>query len=314
MRSARVRRIALQVVLAVAGALLLARVFAGADWAGTCRVLSSAGPAVALALVPFGVALLLDTSAVIGVARAAELDVRAGAALGVRVVSEALHFGAPGGVVASEAAAVALFARIGLTTHEATAVVARRKQLVMRAHGAYLAIGAGLGAGALATIGKALGGRAPLPWLVLASAVVPVAMSIALGFAMRRQAAFARTKRVPHLTALSTFVFLAAWLVESAETAVILRLAGIPLPMASVLAVETAISLARSAVAFVPGGLGVQDLGYATALAALGVPRDHAAAFVLLKRGKELAWIALGFAVSALVASRRKRVAQKQPA
>jgi hypothetical protein len=53
-----------------------------------------------------------------------------------------LHFGAPGGVVASEAASIALYAkRCGLETHEATVIAARRKQLVMRAHAAYLALG-----------------------------------------------------------------------------------------------------------------------------------------------------------------------------
>ncbi len=67
--------------------------------------------------------------------------------------------------------------------------------------------------------------------------------------------------------------------------------------MGAVVAVESGLSLARSAVAFMPGGLGVQDMGYATALAALGTTHETAAAFVILKRAKEIVWIAIGFAV-----------------
>jgi hypothetical protein len=47
----------------------------------------------------------------------------------------------------------------------------------------------------------------------------------------------------------------------------------------------------------VPAGLGVQDTGYVLCLRALAVP-DAAtvgAAFVLLKRGKDLFWVLLGF-------------------
>ncbi len=310
----RPARWALRVTLAAGAAALLARAFAGVDWDATWRVLVSAGPAAPLALVPFGVALLLDTSGVLLVARSAGMPLAGGAALAVRVVGEALHFSAPGGVVASEAAVVALYTKTcGLETREAMCVVARRKQLVMRAHAAYLALGASVGAGALAVLARSASPRAHLAWLVLASAAIPLTLSIAVGFGMKRAkalgATFARFAG-GHLGALATLSFLAAWLVESVETAIVLRIAGIPMPMTSVLAVEAALSLARSAVAFLPGGLGVQDLGYAAALGALGVPHDRVAAFVLLKRAKELAWIGIGFAVSALV-TRSSRAARR---
>jgi hypothetical protein len=50
-------------------------------------------------------------------------------------------------------------------------------------------------------------------------------------------------------------------------------------------------------VAFVvPAGIGIQDLGYALFLRALAVPNasEVAAAFTLLKRGKELLLVTLG--------------------
>jgi hypothetical protein len=288
----------LHVFLGCAGAALLVRAFAGLDWAATLRAIASAGPVVLVALVPFGVAIAFDALACHALSglRATDLFV-------VRVVTEALHFGAPGGVVASEAAAIALYTkRLGLGAKTATAIAVRRKQLVMRSHAAYLALGAlasgfplfGGEASALATFHP----RAPL--LVLGSAAIPLAMSFAVG------ACFARVTNTRQLPApRATFFFFCAWLSEALETALIAHVVGARLSLPAVIAVECAISLARSAVAFVPGGLGVQDLGYTTALAALGVPHETAAAFALMKRAKEVAWIAAGFAVSSLIRDRR---------
>ncbi len=65
------------------------------------------------------------------------------------------------------------------------------------------------------------------------------------------------------------------------------------------MAFDTALQLARVMIVPVPGGLGIQDFGYVLCLRALDV-RDAAtvgAAFVLLKRGKEAFWTAVGFAL-----------------
>jgi len=282
----------LHVFLGCAGALLLVRAFAGLDFRATLRAISSAGPLALVALVPFGVAIAFDALAcgALSKLRASDLFV-------VRVVTEALHFGAPGGVVASEAAAIALYTkRLGQSAKAATALAVRRKQLVMRSHAAYLALGALVAAPALVAFHK----RAPL--LVLASAAIPLAMSFFVGACFDR---VTNTRQVPARRA--TFFFFCAWLSEALETAVVAHVVGAQLDLPSVIAVECAISLARSAVAFVPGGLGVQDLGYTTALAALGVPHETAAAFALVKRAKEVAWIAAGFGVSTLIRDRRTK-------
>jgi len=61
--------------------------------------------------------------------------------------------------------------------------------------------------------------------------------------------------------------------------------------------IETALILVRAMAVPVPAGLGVQDTAYVLCLKALGVPdaTTVGAAFVLLKRGKDLFWILLGF-------------------
>ena len=73
------------------------------------------------------------------------------------------------------------------------------------------------------------------------------------------------------------------------------------MPFTTALVVETAIIVVRSVAVPVPAGLGVQDVGYVLCLRALGVPdaTTVATAFVLLKRGKDLFWILVGFAFMA---------------
>jgi uncharacterized membrane protein YbhN (UPF0104 family) len=164
----------------------------------------------------------------------------------------------------------------------------------MRSHAGYLALGALVSAPALVAFHR----RAPL--LVFASAAIPLVASFVVGACFDR----VTNTRLAN-AARATFFFFCAWLSEALETAAVAYVVGARLSFASVIAVECAISLARSAVAFVPGGLGVQDLGYTTALSALGVPHETAVAFALLKRAKEVAWIAAGFGVSTLMRDRR---------
>jgi uncharacterized membrane protein YbhN (UPF0104 family) len=92
-----------------------------------------------------------------------------------------------------------------------------------------------------------------------------------------------------------------AWLLESVEAFVLLRLAGAPLSLIEVLSFEAGLSVLRSAWFFAPAGLGGLDLGYLAVLHALGVPNATAvgAAFLVLKRGREVLWIALGYWVLA---------------
>jgi uncharacterized membrane protein YbhN (UPF0104 family) len=94
----------------------------------------------------------------------------------------------------------------------------------------------------------------------------------------------------------------AGWVVRGVETFLFLGLLGAGVPFTTALVVETAIIVVRSVAVPVPAGLGVQDVGYVLFFKALGVPdaTTVGTAFVLLKRGKDLFWILVGFALLAL--------------
>jgi uncharacterized membrane protein YbhN (UPF0104 family) len=121
-------------------------------------------------------------------------------------------------------------------------------------------------------------------------------------------ATFTRIGARAGTTWAATAAFLGCWLLESIETAIILRLVGAPLDLAFAMAAEVGISLLRSVSNVAPAGLGVQDAGYATLFPAMGLTVDTAAAFVLLKRGKELAWIVAGYTLLAALRRRDRAV------
>jgi uncharacterized membrane protein YbhN (UPF0104 family) len=253
--------------------------------------------------------------------------------LPIRIATEALHLTAPAGfVVADTATAALLDAHCRVSLSKGAILAVARKWLVMRAHAAYIVLGTVCGAAVLTAVSQRfLGGR----WLVAAAgaaALLPLTLSMALGAGFTGRPALARLhgalERLPWATVRGLVArwkggavvadehlarigadpratwsaagwFLGCWIFESIETALVLWLVGGPASLAMALAVEVALSLVRSIGNVAPAGLGLQEAGYATLLTAMGVDVDTAAAFVLLKRGKELVWIGVGYALLA---------------
>jgi uncharacterized membrane protein YbhN (UPF0104 family) len=113
----------------------------------------------------------------------------------------------------------------------------------------------------------------------------------------RTDDALARYFQKPWGLVPSVLLYMLGWFVRSLETFLFLRLLGADAPLTAAMVIETALILVRALAVPVPAGLGVQDLGYVLSLKALGVPDPTTlgAAFVLLKRGKDVFWIAAGF-------------------
>jgi hypothetical protein len=107
----------------------------------------------------------------------------------------------------------------------------------------------------------------------------------------------------------ATLLLLGGWLLETIDTLVILRLLGAPLGFGNVLAFEAGLALVRSLAFFAPAGFGIQDIGYISFLNALALPGGAAlgAAFVLMKRSKELFFIALGGLIFLVLRSVERR-------
>ncbi len=263
------------------------------------------------------------------------------AVLRVRIVSEALSQSIPLGVLFAEGSKPLLLrTRTGVAIPTGAASVAARKYSLVVTQALLLAAIALFGGPAIDRLGARLpGGPATLRVIVAAGAIV-LALSAsasrrALGggaIAERVRGLLARLPLVGSFAARhheefteadvaaaryfrrslgercrSAAPFLLAWCAESLETWFLLRLVGVDLGLGAAFCLEVPLGLLRSVAFFTPAGLGIQDLGYATALASLGVPDATAAAlgFVLLKRCKETLWVAVGYAL--LVSGRPAR-------
>ncbi len=320
---------------------LLAWVLRSADLGRALELVHSLGWRLPLLLLPNLVATLVETSA--WWLSFERLGGRPGflGLLGVRVTCDALLLGLPSGAVVSETLQPYLLKRSCAVPleHGIVASVAR-KFFVVESHGLFLALSTLLAWPLLERDSAARVFRQGLPWLLLLTSLVLVtaASGIVLATAHGRMAnrllrgldrvggrwlgswlqrnapRFERTDE--SLAAffgrdrlrLTTSVALhgCGWFIRSVETWLFLRLVGADVPLAAAMVVETALILVRSAAVPIPAGLGVQDAAYVLCLRALGVPEATTvgAAFVVIKRGKDLFWIAVGFLLLGL--GRRK--------
>ncbi len=271
--------------------------------------------------------------------------------LAVRVMVDALMLGLPSGSVVSETLQPYLLKQhCGVPTELGIVATVARKFFVVVSHGLFLAVATLLAWPLLDADSNATIGRAGLPWLLLATSAALVAASLAgvlatahgrlahrlhrgldrlggrwMGAWLERNALrFRHTddvlsaffRREPAGLVPSIALYLAGWLVRSLETWLFLRLLGVDVPLPAAMVIETALILVRALAVPVPGGLGVQDAGYVLCLRALAVPdaTTVGTAFVLLKRGKDLFWVVLGFVLMGLGRRRSEALPAAPPA
>jgi len=321
------------VLFAIAIAVL-ARMLAAADLPRALALIAAAGPWVFLALAPYAVAVSLDAMGWRRLFAAIGRDAPLASLAGVRVRYDAVASTLPAGTVLAESLTPSW---LPFGIEEGVAGMGARKCSVGIAQSLYLLASFGVGYAALSA-------RAPqLPWVVFGLAIMLLVvfgvtgatlffgrvaarargMLAALPIPRLRAALDARTRAFDSTDAhlqrfaragarpfgVAILFFLGAWLVEALETWLLLWLLGAHLSPLDVLAFEASLSLLRSLVFFAPGGIGFQDMGYMAALSALGVAdaASVGAAFVVLKRGKEIAWAGVGYSLLAASALPRTR-------
>jgi hypothetical protein len=331
---ARLAPIAKSVALILAIGLLV-RTLAAADLARVGALVGRAGGWVALGLLPYVVAVAVDTAAwrvLLGGITHPPWTALAR----VRLRCDAFGATLPGGALIAESIAPSWLRR-WLPLDTGIAAVAGRKCFVGLAEALYILTSFVVGF-------SVLGARAAaLPWVVLGIGVGMLVLfggtSLALAsgsIAARLQATLAALpipglrkwlaaraagfrstderlgalfRSSPKRLVAACALFVVAWSIEAVESWVLLQLVGVRLPFGTVFAFEASVSLLRSVGCFAPGGLGLQDLGYVAALGTLGVPDavTTGAAFVVLKRAKELTWALVGYASLLLPDARTSR-------
>lgn len=310
------------------------------------KILASLGPWIFLATVPELVWLLAETVGWQWGFRVLGRRVSFRALFRVRLSMEAVGTTLPGGVVLAESLAPSLLkGHADIPVTEGVTGVLARKFLLLGSQAAYMLLIFLVGTRALRETSVKVLGHAGLEWLVLAGALVLGGAALGVRLTLHRgavsQRLYALLRALPgsrwraflelhrerfcqadhqmsrffgarkRRLSLPLLPFLFAWLVESAETWLLLDLVGARLDFVTVASFEVVVVLLFRHLLFVlPAGLGAQDAGYVAFLGAVGIrdPVTLGAAFVVLKRGKELAWALLG-ASCLLLGRREARVA-----
>ncbi len=118
----------------------------------------------------------------------------------------------------------------------------------------------------------------------LAERWLPAAVKHASAF----DAAIAAIYRAPARLALSATIHLLGWVVSGVVTFVAIRALGGKIDLLSAVAIESLLSALRSATAFVPASIGVQEAGYATLTPLFGLGPEIGLAVSLLRRARDI--------------------------
>jgi len=111
----------------------------------------------------------------------------------------------------------------------------------------------------------------------------------ALGTAAAVGAALNAIYDSPARVGLSAALHLAAWSASAIGTWIAFRLIGVRVDLASVMAIESLVYATRSAAAFIPNALGVQEGAYAVLAPLFGIGVEYGLAVSLLKRARDIA-------------------------
>ncbi|NUP07139.1 MAG: flippase-like domain-containing protein [Polyangiaceae bacterium] len=309
------------------------------------RLLAEIGPACVLVAVPQAVGILFHTAAWKELLAALKSRAPYFALVGLYVEAEAVRMALPAGPAISESfSAWQLKSRFEVAWTRSLASMAAKKAWVLCSHAACFVLLLLVGHEAFARLAANTPGGFALGWVAAGTAaclllagtltivllasrragrVVTSILSRAPWKKLRawaeeqqsRPEAVAAASIPAKSHAAAGLLMLGQWLTEIAETWLILHLVGIPVTFTEAFVVELGGSLVRSLAFVVPGGLGVQDASYVSLLSGLGVasPESGAvAAFVLLKRAKDIFYVALGLGLFALGNRTRSRVFRDQ--
>lgn len=316
------------------GIILIIYLFSQIDLAGALERISTIGFSSGFILMPFLVLHVLETIAWIKVFPPGFSSIPFFPLLRVQLIAETISMTLPAGVAVGEPLRPYLCNRfMGLSVPASVASVAVRKLMLGAAQGVYTLLGALAGYSLLQLVSSRIVGFDGLGALLVVSglAVFLFFMLFLLlllngnvasqlhqlllripfrkikGWLLEKESGFLDTDE-----ALSSYrgspsggrilamcYYVVAWLMLTVESYIILTLLGAEVSFTQIFAIDVALAMLRSVFFFIPSGLGVQDLGYLVFFQTLGLHDFSAAsaAFVLLRRFREVIWHAFGYGV-----------------
>ena len=236
----------------------------------------------------------------------------------IRMAGEAVNFTTPAAYLGGEPMKAYLLSRYSVPLVDGLASVVTAKTIMTLAEILFILMGIGLALGLLNRSGE-----------VISAAFISLAI-LALGaglfLAVQRRGLFVGLLRVlEHIglriawlktrehklialdEAISRFyaqdklgfayaflLFFLGWAVESAEVYLILYFLGQPIDMVTAFALAALAEFVKSGTAFIPGSIGGQEAGTLVLLVAFGYTEGVGIAFAIVRRVREIFWIAFG--------------------
>jgi len=327
----------LKLAALAAAAVLLVRVIRSADLDRVADLLRGGGPWMALVVLPFLAGISVDTLAWKIILASLPRRVRFRRLLHMRFATEAVLLSLPMGAVAAESLkAYLLDRRCGVPAPEGVSSIAAKKNLLMFSLAAFLVTSVAFGHRHLTAGSSDVIGIPGLSWVILAGAfalllgallmsvllvhgsmaervhrlLLGIPVPVVREWLLRREQRFrevdrsfrpiARDRR--RVVAAGALFYL-GFLIEAIESYIILRVIGAQIDFVQVLAFDASVTLIRSVAIFVPAGIGFQDASYLAFFKAFAIPdaANVGAAFILVKRAKEVLWILFGYAMLAVM-------------
>lgn len=314
------RRTLLALALLVAGAAVVAAlvIAAGADAVGS--ELYRVRGAVPILLTPYLLVYALDAAGWYFAFGAAKPSVSPLRLFTLRMAGESLNNVTPLGYMGGEPAKALLLRRFGAPIASGIASVVVAKTLMTAAQIAFVLTGCGAAVAARASASRLAGGALLLTALIVAglgafvvlqrrglmALLLRVADRVGLGSRIGAGPR-ARLGEVDELLAsyyahhrvdlaLSFCCFTAGWLAGVPEVLLMLRALGQHPTLLECYAIESLATVVKAAGFFVPGSLGAQEAGLVALLGLFGHPAAVSVPFSLLRRAREILWIAFGLA------------------
>jgi uncharacterized membrane protein YbhN (UPF0104 family) len=310
---------ALRLLTVGAGRVLIAWLLWGLGPAAVWKTIRALGWWLAVVMfIPFGAAVALDTLGWhvllpghrIGWARL----------VGARLAGEAVNLATPTASVGGEPLKAYLVRdRVALDIGLASVIV--DKTSVVMGQAVFLAGGLGLAVAALAprrvTMAMAVllaaesigaggfalvqlrGGVAGAGRILRRLGIGPAASYHALLLDVDGRLAALYRERWGRVLA-SALLHAGGWAIGGLEIYVVLRLAGIPVDLATSFVLEAVSSAVRFATFMIPGSLGALEGGNVAAFAAFGLPGAAGLSFSLVRRLREATWALIGLAALAI--------------
>ncbi len=252
--------------------------------------------------------------------------------LWIRIATEATANSLPAGLAVCETLKVILLGRrLGIEPSEAAANGIVSKFSLGISHGLFLILGLRLASEILRQNSVQLTGRPGLQYIGFAVAAIFLMITVTATLLVFRgnviTSLFRRLQRLPlraaqrwfarheeqfrdvdhNLSAvsqlpkrqmvLSVTLYFLGWFCSALENFLILTLLGAHATFGQCISLEAVISIVRLMFFFIPSSIGVQEVIYFTIFRGFGFADGDAiaAAFIIIKRLKEICWIAIGY-------------------